>query len=222
MKTSENIFNKAVNWYIKGNDYRRAALELFDEETLIKEVENIKKENHDELVKTREEELQNILKKCLKLFPIGTLIDSDEGTDHCLNIIVGTPYIGEHDYHWPTYCHVPTWELGNHRTVLVNTIRISFNKVIGKSIVCLENLLVYIESPSKDYHIPPRGIVKLEDYINRQNEYKNDKLKELNKNIISLEKELNEYRDDFNLYNSYKPEEFTKESIDNIVKQYKQ
>lgn len=217
----KDIFKKAVNWYIKGNDYRRAALELYDEETLIKEIENVKKEKHDELVKEREVELQNILKKCLKLFPIGTLIDSDEGTDKCLNIVIGTPYIGEHDYHWPNYCNVPTWELGNHRTVLVKTVRILFNQVIGQSIVCLENLLAFIEDPSKDYRVPHRGIVKLEDYINRQNEYKNDKLEELNKNIITLEKSLSEYRDDFNLYDSYKPEEFTQESIDNIVNKYK-
>ena len=26
----KDIFKKAVDWYIKGNDYRRAALELYD------------------------------------------------------------------------------------------------------------------------------------------------------------------------------------------------
>lgn len=216
----KDIFKKAVDWYIKGNDYRRAALELYDEDTLIKEIDNVKKEKHDKLIKEREEELQNILKKCLKLFPIGTLIDSDEGTDKCLNIVIGTPYIGEHDYHWPSYCNVPTWELGNHRTVLVKTVRILFNQVIGQSIVCLENLLAFIEDPSKDYCVPSRGIVKLKDYINRQNEYKNDKLEELNKDIVALEKSLSKYKADFNLYDSYKPEEFTQENIDNIVKNY--
>jgi len=216
-----DIFKKAVHWYIKGNDYRRAALELYDEETLVKELENIKKENHDKLVKAREEELQKKLNKCIKLFPIGTLIDSDEGTDRCLNIVIGTPYIGEHDYHWPSYCNVPTWELGNHRTVLVKTVRISFNQVIGKSIVCLENLLAFIENPSKDYRVPARGIVKLEDYIERENKYKNDKLEELNKSIVALEKSLSEYKNDFNEYDSYKPEEFTQETIDEIVKKYK-
>ena len=37
----KDIFKKTVDWYIKGNDYRKAALELYDEETLIKEVESV-------------------------------------------------------------------------------------------------------------------------------------------------------------------------------------
>ena len=220
MKTNENIFNKAVNWYIKGNDYRRAALELFDEEELKKEVERTKKEQFNNLVKNRENELKEKLDRCLKLFPIGTLIDSDDLSDKCLNIIIGKPYIGEENYHWPNYCDIPTWKLENHRTILVKTVRISFNNVIDKSIVCLENILYFMDTDSK--YSPNRGIVNLKDYVNQKNKMRLEEIDKINKKINEVNKELKVLNAEFSLYDSYKPEEFTQEKIDEIVKQYKQ
>lgn len=220
MKANENIFDKAVNWYIKGNDFRKAALELFDEETLKKEVERTKKEQFNNLVKNRENELKEKLDGCLKLFPVGTLIDSDDGTDKCLNIIVGKPYIGEADYHWPNYLDIPIWELKNHRTILAKTVRISFNEVIDKSMVCLENILYFMDSDSK--YSPNRGIVNLKDYVNQKNEMRLEEIDKINKKINEVNKELKVLNAEFSLYDSYNPSEFTQEKVDEIVKQYKQ
>lgn len=220
MKNKEDVFKKAVIWYSKGGDYRKAALELYDEDKLKKELQNVEKEQHNIVVKNREKELKKKLDRCTKLFPIGTLIDSDDGSDKCLNIVVGKPYIGEEDYHWPNYCNVPTWELGNHKTVLIKTVRVSFNKVIGKSIVCLENLLQFMDNPSKDF-LPKRGIVNLKNYVSQKNEMKRKEIDRINKEIDKVEMEVSLLKSEFSLYDSYKPEEFTQEKINEIVKKYK-
>ena len=213
-----DYFKHAVGWYIKGGDYRQAALELFDKKELEKAVCKYEIEEHEKLINERERILKKQLEYCKEHFPIGTLIRSDDGTDRCLNIVVGEPYIGEHDYHWPQF--VSNWRFGNHRTVLVNTVRVSFNKVIGKSIVCLENLLHYLQKDKNDPFYR-EVFVTLDGYHDSENKYRNSNLDDLGSRITRCKNELNELNANYNMYCDYNPEAFTQETIDEIVKKYK-
>jgi hypothetical protein len=77
-----NLFDKVMEWYQSGDKGKReAALDLFPEDMLKKEIEGFKKRNKQERLKTREEQLHQRLKEAKKMFPIGTLIRSDDGTD---------------------------------------------------------------------------------------------------------------------------------------------
>ena len=94
-----NLFDKAMEWYQSGDKGKReAALELFPEDMLEREIDDFKKRNYKEFMKTREEQLRRRLEDAKKIFPMGSLIWSDEGTDNCPNIIVGEPYIGDTQY----------------------------------------------------------------------------------------------------------------------------
>ena len=57
--------------------------------------------------------------------------------------------------------------------------------------------------------------------MKQKNETKRKEIDRINKEIDKVEMELSLLKSEFSLYDSYKPEEFTQEKIDEIVKKYK-
>lgn len=187
----------------------------FADEYKIKQKENREKE--------RKEQLQKMFERCKKLFPIGTLIWSDDGSDKCLNIIISEPYIGKHDYHYPLYVD---YNIKDRSTILVKTVRIEYfgNDVIddprfSNSIVCLENCLYFIDKKDSDT-FKENHIVNLKEYIKNKEKEKSEKIKKLEKDIKEKEESLERTKKELKEIQSYEPTGLTKEKIEKIVKRY--
>ena len=219
-----NIFEKAVDWYQSNNPGKReAALELFPEEKLKKEVERFREKVRKEKLETREEQLKKNLERCKKLFPIGTPMWSDDGTDYCMNIVISEPYITETKYRLPDDAYDYSYT-GLKKTIMAKTIRISTisNEPLEGNwkydTINLEICLNHMESKTTWGHRD--HIINLKEYYKTRNEEKATRVKWLKDTIERDQKSLNEKIDELNAWEEYKPEGLTKELINEIVKKY--
>ena len=227
-----NLFDKVMEWYQSGDKGKReAALDLFPEDMLEREIEGFKKRNYKEKMKAREQELKDALERAKKMFPVGTLIWSDEGTDSCPNLIVSEPYIGSTKYG----SHVPdgVYDIGmitsdERKTILVHTVRIyrsgleSENPSWYKSIVGLEKLMVNMNKPlERRYPQKESYFVDLEDYHKSEANERNNNLNNLKKSISTYEEKLDEFKKELYSWENYDPNSLTKEKINEIVEKYK-
>lgn len=220
-----NLFDKAMGWYQSGDSGKKeAALELFPKEMLEKEIESYKRRDKEEKKKLRDKELQEVLEKCKKLFPIGTLVWSDECSDHCVNIIVEEPHIGKTEYKvpWGKY----EYDDKDRKTVLAKTIRIGImsNEPLEgnwcKSDVGLEKLLINMTKKKESSYINTKPIINLKELQESNMEERNKEIAGLKKEIEKLTATLEEYKTDLAELEAYDPYAFTKEKIQEIVKQY--
>ena len=226
-----NLFDKAMEWYQSGDSGKKeAALDLFPEDMLKREIESFKKRNKQERLKTREEQLHQRLEEAKKMFPIGTLIWSDDGTDSCPNIVVGEPYIGNTEYgsHIPYGIYEYTDKREEQKTILVHTVRIyrseieSDNPKWYRSVVGLEMLMDNMKKPfSQRYPAKESYFVELEEYYKSENEERNNNLNNLKKSIATYEEKLQEFKKDLSEWENYDPNSLTKEKINEIVEKYK-
>ena len=223
--SKEEVFKKALNWFISNNSsLKNAALELFSEDELRASADEYKIKQKENREKERKEQLQKMFERCKKLFPIGTPIWSDEGSDKCLNIIISEPYIGKHDYHYPMFIDYNYTD--RYTTILVKTIRIEYfgNDVIddsrfSNSIVCLENCLYYMDKKDSD-RFKKNHIINLKEYIKNKEKEKSEKIKKLEKDIKEKEESLEKTKQELKEIQLYEPAGLTKEKIEEIVKRY--
>lgn len=223
--SKEEVFKKALNWFNSNNSsLKNAALELFSEDELRADPDEYKIKQKENREKERKEQLQKMFERCKKLFPISTLIWSDDGTDKCLNIIISEPYIGKNDYRYPL--HVDYHLKDTHTTILAKTVRIGYfsNDVIGdsrfsNSIVCLENCLYYMDKKDSD-RFKKNYIINLKEYIKNKEKEKSEKIKKLEKDIKEKEESLKETKQELKEIQLYEPTGLTKEKIEEIVKRY--
>lgn len=220
-----NLFDKAMSWYQSGDSGKKeAAMELFPKDMLEKEIENYKKRDKEERKKLRDKELQEVLEKCKKLFPIGTLVWSDEGTDHCVNVIVEEPHISKTEYRAP----YGKYDCGDNdrKTVLAKTIRIgtmSNEPLEGnwcKSYVGLENLLINMTERKDSSYVNTKPIINLKELQEKKMEERNKEIENVKKQIENYQKNLDILNRDLSELEAYNPYDFTKEKIQEIVKQY--
>ena len=87
-KTIEISLDKAREWYKKGGELKELALTVFS----TKELDEIIEWDYDEL-----------LKKFAEKYPIGTIVWSNDGTDHYPNVIVSKPYFKDIKSYWSMY-----------------------------------------------------------------------------------------------------------------------
>ena len=220
-----NLFDKAMSWYQSGDSGKKeAALELFPKDMLEKEIENYKKRDRDERMKLREKELQEVLEKCKKLFPVGTPVWSDDGTDHCVNVIVEEPHIAKTEYRAPYGKY--DYNDKDRKTVLAKTIRIgtmSNEPLEGtwcKSYVGLENLLINMTEKEDSPYVNTKPIINLKDLAKKKMEERNKEIKKVKEEIEKRSNELVKYNADLSELEAYNPYDFTEEKIQEIVKQY--
>ena len=218
MNKNKNLFDLAMGWYRSGDSGKKeAALDLFPEDMLKKEIEAYRKRDKEERVKLREENLQKMLKRCQKLFHIGDLITSDDGTDSLPNLIISEPRIQKVDY--LPFCVENSWEYGpnDKYTIVVDTVRLYMNEPLHyKSRVCLEALLYYMDKPDEDYK--KRGLIDLKEYTKKQIKETSEDLKGLYTQEEGVQKELNKIQESITRLENYDPNELTKEKIQEILK----
>lgn len=219
-----DIFEKAVEWYQSNNlGKREAALELFPEEKLKKEVDRYKEKVRKEKLEAREEQLKKTLERCKKLFPIGTPMWSDDGTDNCVNIVVSEPYITETKYRLPDGAYDYGYT-GPKKTIMVKTIRISTrsNEPLEGNwkydTINLEICLDHMETKTTWGHRD--HIIDLKEFYETKNEEKATRVKWLKETIGQQQTVLNGHIKELNELEAYNPEGLTKELISEIVKKY--
>lgn len=217
------LFDKAIKWYMSGDSGKKAAaLDLFPENMFKSEIENFKKRDKEERYKAREQELQKVLKRCQKLFPAGTIMWSDDGTDECPNILISDPYIGKSEYHvpWDKYAY----DEKDRKTVLAKAIRIYHNEPVGKEkvqayLIGLEICLDNMDNPS-EYH-RNSYVIDLKKYHKDEQEKRErgiqtytNFIEDKKKQLKDLEKELKEWQD-------YDPTQLTKKKVEELYKKFK-
>lgn len=220
MENNKNLFDLAMKWYSSGDSGKRsAALDLFPEDMLKKEVEAYRKRDKEERIKLREEHLQKMLERCKKLFPVGTLLYSDDGTDHLPNLTIGEPYIKKVKY--LPFCVDYSWDFGPDEkyTIVVDTIRIRKNEPYNYSRVCLETSLYYLDKPEDDNFKKP-VFIDLKEYEKEQKEKKEEQIKLLKEDIKKETIKLEKDKLDLSELEKYNPEELTEERLQNILKSF--
>ena len=207
-----------MGWYRSGNSGKKeAALDLFPEEMLKKEIEAYRKRDEKERIKLREEDLQKMLERCKKLFHIGDLIESNEGTDSLPNLIISEPRIQKVE-NLP-FCVEDSWEYGQNDkyTIVVDTVRLYMNEPLNyKSRVCLEALLYYMDKSDGVYK--KRGFIDLKEYAKKQIEEKNKELKNLKEREQRTQKDLSELQMNIAVLEKYDPNELTPKRVKEILK----
>jgi cob(I)alamin adenosyltransferase len=219
MNKNKNLFDLAMGWYRSGDSGKKAAaLDLFPEDMFKKEIEAYRKRDKEERVKLREENLQKMLKRCQKLFHIGDLIQSPDGTDHLPNLIISEPRIQKVDF--LPFCVEDSWDYGPDEkyTIVVDTVRLYMNKPLNrKSKVCLEALLYYMDK-SKDDEFRKIGFIDLKEYAKKQIEEKNKELNDLRAREQRVQKDLSDIQMDITTLEEYDPNELTSKKIKEILK----
>lgn len=219
MENNKNLFDLAMGWYRSGDPGKKAAaLDLFPEDMLKKEIEAYRKRDKKERIKLREENLQKMLERCKKLFHIGDLIQSSDGTDHLPNLIISEPRIQKVEY--LPFCVENSWDYGPDEkyTIVVDTVRLYMNEPLSrKSKVCLEELLYYMDK-SKDDEFRKNGFIDLKEYTKKQIEEKNKELNDLRAREQRVQKDLNDIQMDITTLEEYNPNELTSKKIKEILK----
>ena len=209
----DKLFNKALEWYRKGGDYRRAACELFSEN----ELETYENERKKNMMVDRDKMLQEMLIRCKKLFPIGSLIQGDNLADRLPNLTISEPYIQYVKYLPLCVNYSSEYKDGERKTIFVDTVRIRRNEPCGKSQVCLEQLLYYMDKPDGD-NFKKKGFIDLKEYEKKQIEKKNDELTYLKTLAEKLEKDLDDTKKSIAEVEAYNPSELTEQKLKEILK----
>ena len=209
----DKLFEKAIEWYRKGGDYRRAACELFSEKEL-EAYENGRKKN---MMADRDKMLQEMLIRCKKLFPIGSLIQGDNLADRLPNLTISEPYIQYVKYLPLCVNYSSEYKDGERKTIFVDTVRIRRNEPCGKSQVCLEQLLYYMDKPDGD-NFKKKGFIDLKEYEKKQIEKKNEELTYLKTLAEKIEKDLDDTKKNIAEVEAYNPSELTEQKLKDILK----
>jgi len=225
MNKNKNLFDLAMGWYKSGDSGKKAAaLDLFPREMFEKEEEAFKKRDKEEKKKAREQELKDVLAECKKLFPVGTPVWSDDGTDNCVNIVVEEPHIAVSEYRvpWGKY----DFDEKERKTVVAKVVRLEYfgNDVIdgkwGISIIGLEKCLEDMKSTKEITYGHKNHIIDLEELWKKKSAERNKEIKELKENILNCQAELDKYKADLAELEAWNPYDLTKEKIQEIVKNY--
>ena len=218
MENVKDLFNMAMEWYLSGNHGKReAALDLFPETLLKNEAEKWKSKNRDERKKARDKELKKLLGKAEKLFPKGTLVWNDDGSDECINVIVSKPYIGKNSNRCP-YGKYTTEDcrFEDRETVLAEAARVEyfgnepFEGPFGRTLVGIERLM--------ENNVHP--ILTPKEYREIKEVQKQKRLKGLHKMAEKYKDELDAVNKEIEKVEAYDPEDFTEEKIMEIVRQF--
>ena len=226
-----NLFDKAMEWYQSGDSGKKAAaLELFPESMLEKEIEGYRKRNKTERLKLRDEELKQTLERAKKLFPIGTLLWSDDGCEHCPLLVVGEPYIGSTKYNthipYDKYHYFEDQDV-EKKTVLAHAIRICHGSVdeenpnFRNTIIGLEKILIEMDKPEKDRYPKKNFFVDLESYSNMELETKVERIGKLEQDIDRYLKEIYKWKSELFEWKAYDPHAINPDVLKEMLKKWK-
>lgn len=132
-RTIELDLATAIEWYNGFDDtLREFAKKAFSEDKL-----------SNGIIGKNKKHVDNIYIECKKMFPIGTLVWSDEGSDKLPHIIMSEPFIdktvNQSSYHAVTIPMGCPREL--HESVYVHTVRFNMDGYKQKDIINIEDVL---------------------------------------------------------------------------------
>ena len=218
-----SLLDRVLGWYRSADPGKKAAaLELFPEEKLESEMDAYLKRKKKQDILDREQTLQEKLERCRKLFPIGTLVWNDEYSDHCPNIIISEPYIGESDsYHMPYSINS---NLPN-TTILAKTMRIFHGNEIDEkyspSIIglekCLDNMIA--REPGDSFY--RNHIINLKDFYKEEFDKRSKEIERCEKLIADYQKQIDSINESLRHTREYNPKNLNAEFIKNVVDKYK-
>lgn len=215
MSKEQTILEKAAklyNSYIP--EYRNAALELFTEEELEEASKTVSEDRQKELIS----KLQKKIDRCKTLFPIGTLINSDDSIDHCPHLVCGEPYIAN-DEKWVSKFSDYDYNDKERKSIFVKTLRISDGKA-KPSFVCLENVLGYHTSKNRKMHM--NMIIDPNERYKEECENRDQKVMLYKGKVQEFERELEFLKKDLETWKKYEPVKMDKEFCDKILKTYEE
>ena len=165
----------------------------------------------------RDKMLQEMLIRCKKLFPIGSLIQGDNLADRLPNLTISEPYIQYVKYLPLCVNYSSEYKDGERKTIFVDTVRIRRNEPCGKSQVCLEQLLYYMDKPDGD-NFKKKGFIDLKEYEKKQIEKKNEELTYLKTLAEKIEQDLDDTKKSIAEVEAYNPSELTEQKLKDILK----
>ena len=173
-KTIEISLDKAREWYKKGGELAEIALTAFSEKELD---ENI------------EWDYDKLLTEFAKKYPIGTIVWSNDGTDHFPNVIVSKPYLKDIG-----------WNVFNIKKYIVfDTKRILLTGGTCNSRIEIKDKHEFDEIKIYSYSHPDEFNYKKwkEQYISEHNkfiEHWTDIIDKYNKDIKNLTQQIFDYK----------------------------
>ena len=218
--TDKELLEMALEWYQSYDDTKKeCALQIFPKEKLESELNryNDNKKTARELA--REENLKKMLIRCKKLFPVGTLIWSHDGSDFLPNLVIGKPYIGETRYDVPS--NVYKWDEDNRKTVYVNTVRLHVDDKGEWSPCSSKEHKVSLEICLHDMDAPKYGknhIVDLKQFYKDQDVWLKDQIDKVKDNVSYFKNCLYGAEEDLAYYKKYDPRKLNAERIKEILK----
>lgn len=173
-KSIEISLDKAREWYKKGGELREIALTAFSEKELDENIEL----DYDKL-----------LEKFAKKYPIGTIVWSNDGTDHYPHIIISKPYLKDIEY----------WSVFNiKKHIVFDTKRILLTGICGSHIE-IRDKREFDEIKIQSYSHPDDFNYKKwkQQYISEHNkfiEHWTDIIDKYNKDIKNLTQQILDYK----------------------------
>ena len=175
-KTIEISLDKARDWYKKGGELKELALTVFSKNEL------------DEIIEWDYDEL---LKKFAEKYPIGTVVWSNDGTDHYPNVIVSKPYLKDIKSYWSMY--------NIKKYIVFDTKRILLIDGTCNSHIEIRDKCEFDEIKINSYSHPDSFNYKKwkEQYISEHNkfiEHWTDIIDKYNKDIKNLTQQIFDYK----------------------------
>lgn len=173
-KSIEISLDKAREWYKKGGELAEIALTAFSK---------------NELDENIEWDYDKLLDKFAKKYPIGTIVWSNDGTDHFPNVIVSKPYLK--DIKWDVF------NIKKH--IVFDTKRILLSGGTCNSHIEIRDKREFDEIKISSYSHPDSFNYKKwkEQYISEHNkfiEHWTDTIEKYNKDIKNLTQQIFDYK----------------------------
>ena len=218
--TDKELLEMALEWYQSYDDTKKeCALQIFPKEKLESELKRYNNNKKTAKQLAREADLKKKLERCKKLFPVGTLIWSNEGTDLLPNLVINEPYIADTRYDAPS--NVYEWNEKDRKTIYVNTLRLhvddngewspcSSKEHRASLEICLENM--------DKTRFGKNHIIDLKQFYKEQDDWLEKQIERVEGDIDYYSSGLADAKEDLAYYKKYDPRKLNAERIKEILK----
>lgn len=174
-KNIEITLDKAIEWYRKGGDLRELTLTAFPKKDLD--------------VNEFEWDYNMILEEFEKKYPIGTVVWSNDGTDHFPNVIISKPYLKDIKSCWSMY-NIKKYIVFDTKRILMDEVWSSRIEIRDKEEFEQIKIKSYSHPDGFDYIKWKKQFINEHNtMINRMKEIIDDNEKE----IIELKEKISKY-----------------------------
>ena len=218
--TDKELLEMALEWYQSYDDTKKeCALQIFPKEKLESELKRYNNNKKTAKQLAREADLKKKLERCKKLFPVGTLIWSNEGTDLLPNLVINEPYIADTQYDAPS--NVYEWHEKDKKTIYVNTLRLHVDDNGEWSPCSSKEHKVALEICLENMDKPRFGknhIIDLKQFYKEQDDWLEKQIERVESDIVYYSNGLADAKEDLAYYKKYDPRKLNAERIKEILK----